>query len=53
MEMTVQMYSNSFIALYESNVNFLHIPTYDIRWPNKGDKTMILLFGVLLKYSSI
>ena len=37
-EMAVQMYSSSLIALYKTNVDFLYILTYDIRFPNKSDK---------------
>ena len=36
--MTVQMYSSSLIPLYKTNVNFLYIFTYDIRFPNKSDR---------------
>ena len=44
MKMNAQMYSNSFIAFYMTKVNFLYIFTYDIKFPNKSDKNMVLLF---------
>ena len=38
MKINVQMDSSSLIALYMTKVNCLYIFTYDIRFPNKGDK---------------
>ena len=35
MDMTVQMYSNSLVALYKTNVDFIF--RYDNECPNKSD----------------
>ena len=44
MEMTVQMYSSSLVALYKSNVDFLYIFTHDIWSPNKSDRNNGFIF---------
>ena len=52
MEMNVQMYSSSFVALYKTYVNFLYIFAKIFGFPNKNDKTMGLLVNALLERSS-
>ena len=53
MELNVQIYSNSLIALYKTDVDFLYIFTYGSWFPHKTDKTMVLLVNALLECSSV
>ena len=48
-----QLLNKRFIALDNTNVYFLYIFTYGIRFPNRSNKTMVLLFKALLECSSV